>query len=152
MHNRGHEGLNVWIALSDYCSSQGGGLAIAPGSHRKPWTGKARDLLRKTGRTCALAEIGPDYHSECEKLALRTMDMKPGDAIIHSRWLFHRSDPFSSVGAQSTKEPLMRYSVRYMPEAAIISSNFDAVVKANEQNGKNLKAIGSKFHPLVSGQ
>jgi ectoine hydroxylase-related dioxygenase (phytanoyl-CoA dioxygenase family) len=87
----GHEGVNVWIALSDYKKSHGGGLAIAPTSHRADWMKAARDVIRtplKPGQhanTCGLEMASPEYHNKCEQLRT-TLDMAPGDAIIHSRW------------------------------------------------------------------
>ena len=155
--NRGSEGVNVWIALSEYKRSRGGGLAIAPKSHAQGWTKRARDLLRSSGRTCALQELSPELHNRCEALAERPMDMDPGDAIVHSRWLFHRSDPFSMDGVDhfngpGKKEPLMRYSIRYMPEQSRLSSRFDQIIKDKQQNGKSLEEVGSAFHPLVFGQ
>lgn len=157
VNNRGSEGVNVWIALSEYKRSRGGGLAIAPTSHARSWTKRARDLLRSTGKTCQLESLSPELHTSCEALAERTMDMQPGDAIIHSRWLFHRSDPFTEEGIQhfngpGQKDPLMRYSIRYMPEQSRLSSRFDQVIQGNQQNGRSLKEVGEAFHPLVFGQ
>ncbi len=157
LENRGSEGVNVWIALSEYKKSRGGGLAIAPTSQAQKWTKKARNLLRSTGRTCSLQELSPELHSSCEALAERTMDMQPGDAIVHSRWLFHRSDPFSEEGVRyhnssRNKEPLMRYSIRYMPEQSRLSSRFDQVIIDNRFEGMSLKKAGSVFYPLVFGQ
>jgi hypothetical protein len=63
----------------------------------------------------SLHELDPQLHQECEALKL-TFDMEPGDAIIHSRWLFHRSDDTTEAGRRAFidggSKPLMRYSIR----------------------------------------
>ena len=38
------EGVNVWITLSPLNSTEGGGLAVAPGSARASWCEKARNV------------------------------------------------------------------------------------------------------------
>ena len=44
-------------------------------------------------------------------------DMQPSHAIIHTRFLFHRADPFKEEGDGTSKAAdigVGRYSVRYM--------------------------------------
>ena len=65
--------------------------------------------------TCNLSKLDPKANKEFEKNMV-TFDMNPGDAIIHNRWCFHKGDNFTNLGIQEFKEPLMRYSIRYMPE------------------------------------
>ena len=38
------EGVNVWITLSPLTATEGGGLAVAPGSARASWCEKARNV------------------------------------------------------------------------------------------------------------
>merc|ERR1719221_998987 len=76
-----------------------------------------------------------------------TYDMKPGDAIIHDRYTYHRSDPFATNHTINRKIK-HRISIRYMPanakfyplegfqgDAAIAEKNMakgDAISKAGE--------------------
>ena len=41
------EGVNVWITLSPLTATEGGGLAVAPGSARASWCEKARNIVVK---------------------------------------------------------------------------------------------------------
>jgi hypothetical protein len=87
--------------------------------------------------------------------------MVPGDAIIHTRYLFHRSDDFSDEGrahwdaaaAAATGgkgQPLLRYSVRYMPGDAPIDFPFEAAVKERpELLGQPMSRFGDKWFPKV---
>lgn len=130
-------GINVWIALSEISSATGGGLAIAPGSHKLEWNRQAASIIHENFGTCNMETLAPDYHSILESMKV-VYDMQPGDAIIHDRWLYHRADPFkkinsyistssgsSSSGVDTSATAtvsetgyLNRYSIRYMPETA----------------------------------
>eukprot|EP00968_Pinguiococcus_pyrenoidosus_P021986 scaffold2971_cov274-Pinguiococcus_pyrenoidosus.AAC.8 len=116
-------GVNVWIALSPLRKHLGGGLAIAPTSHRVPWMPEALKKIRQpvvlpdgrvAQRTCGLAELSPEYNEKFEQLK-ETFDMEPGDALIMARYLWHRTDLFTEEGKKQVHEPLLRYSLRYMP-------------------------------------
>ena len=122
IHHFGHEGINIWIALSQYRKSHGGGLALSKNSHKSKYFKKARSLIRKTkngfGRTCELSILDPHIYEHFNNQTI-TFDMEPGDAIIHGRWIFHKSVQFSQEGIDSFTHPLMRYSIRYMPENSL---------------------------------
>ena len=52
--------------------------------------------------------------------------MFSGDAIMHTRYCFHRSDDFSAEGvaafaAMQRSYPLLRYSIRYMPATSTVA-------------------------------
>ncbi|KAJ1452735.1 hypothetical protein M885DRAFT_588963 [Pelagophyceae sp. CCMP2097] len=136
-------GINVWVTLSPV-GTKDGCLALAPGSHDAPWREKCRRCIAAVPaagfpRTCDLAILSPACAKRCEA-AWRTVsgadfDMAPGDAIIHSRYVFHRGLPFSEG------EPKLRYSVRYMPAEAVL-------VDFRGQSGSKLADKGAK-HPQV---
>mmetsp|Transcript_23313 Transcript_23313/g.38856 ORF Transcript_23313/g.38856 Transcript_23313/m.38856 type:complete len:322 (-) Transcript_23313:820-1785(-) len=152
-----HPGVNVWIALSPIRKSFGGGLAIAPTSHKAGWMTKARSIIFDSRQTCAMAELSPEYHNACEALRT-TFDMEPGDAIIHTRWMFHRSDDFTQEGVEqfnkNGKKALLRYSIRYMPGDSPIC-NFTGMEPFSKEDakleGKPLKA-SNKWFPKVFGR
>jgi ectoine hydroxylase-related dioxygenase (phytanoyl-CoA dioxygenase family) len=124
-------GVNVWIALSPMTATQGGGLAITPGSHKVNFAQKAIETIRKGG-TCFMETLAPDIHDKLEAMKV-VYDMEPGDAIIHDRYLFHRSDSFhEDVDVNLT---LNRYSIRYMPEDAL----------SYDHSGQPLKNFDDKF-------
>lgn len=119
LQNLGHQGINIWIALSEYKKEYGGGLAVVRNSEKSKHFHRARKLIRGKNNnipnTCKLSTLDPIANKEFEKNMV-TFDMDPGDAIIHNRWCFHKSDNFTKKGIQKFKQPLMRYSIRYMPE------------------------------------
>ena len=47
--------------------------------------------------------------------------MEAGDAILHTRFCFHRTDPFRPDSAAIRGPGVRRYSVRYMPSSARMS-------------------------------
>mmetsp|Transcript_22031 Transcript_22031/g.49883 ORF Transcript_22031/g.49883 Transcript_22031/m.49883 type:complete len:304 (+) Transcript_22031:728-1639(+) len=156
VETKGSVGLNVWIALSPMSKAFGGGLAIAPTSHSADWMTKARDAIFISQKTCNMVEVSPQHHDACEKLR-RTFDMQPGDAIVHSRWLFHRSDDFTPEGVRdyeaSGSKPLMRYSIRYMPGDTPIP-NFPWETSVKEVPavvGQPLKAA-AQYYPRILTQ
>lgn len=146
-----HEGINVWIALSDYKIENGGGLAVARSSHRANWMQKARAIIRAKNsvngqpQTCHMESLSPEYHKNCQRLK-ETFNLTAGDAIFHSRWLFHRSDPFTREGEEKFKEPLLRYSIRYMPSQAKVNIPFEtACVIQPELLGQPLANCGAWY-------
>jgi ectoine hydroxylase-related dioxygenase (phytanoyl-CoA dioxygenase family) len=81
LETKGADGVNVWIALSPMRKRFGGGLAIAPTSHRADWMKQARKAIFDSNRTCAMKTESPEHHAKIEALSL-TFDMEPGDAIV----------------------------------------------------------------------
>lgn len=126
-------GVNVWIALSPMTAKQGGGLAVTPGSHKADFAEKAKETIRKDPLlTCHIETLDPDIHNKLE--AMKTVyDMEPGDAIIHDRYLFHRSDSFHEDVDDNLV--LNRYSIRYMPEDAL----------SHDHSGQPLKDFDDEF-------
>ena len=83
-------------------------------------------------RTCDMAELSPECQRKLDEVCVRAPalaqsqhgasqpvclllcqikllhDMEPGDALLHSRYCFHRGEPFADG---TTK---LRYSIRYM--------------------------------------
>ena len=144
--DRNTAGINVWITLSPVTAEEGGGLAVAPGSHNLTGRGRVGKLLRKARRTiasggaqttCALAMMDPTSHEYMERTK-RVYDLQPGDAIIHDRYLFHKPDNFKSTNDENqdtvTKQ---RISFRYMPSDATYFDNGQSVDAALEH--KNMK-------------
>lgn len=133
-------GVNVWIALSPMSAERGGGLAVSPGSHKEKFAQNAIPII-VAGGTCAMETLAPAVHKKLEDMKV-VYDMEPGDAIIHDRWLFHRSDSFKKTEAEDVV--LNRYSIRYMSEDARAYDNgFDPVFKDEKHKGKD-------GHPLKS--
>lgn len=141
-------GVNVWIALSSMPAKRGGGLAVSPGSHKEKFAKDAIPIIR-AGGTCGMEKLAPDAHKKFEDMAV-VYDMEPGDAIIHDRWLFHRSDGFKEK--VSPDLVLNRYSIRYMPEdARALDNGYDEVYKDKKHIGKDgqpLKSFGG-YYPQV---
>ena len=86
----------------------------------------AKDMFqnRKGAGTCNIKNVAPDLHEIIEGRK-RVYDLKAGDIIFHTRWLFHRTIPFRREVIKESKRhhdsrPLLyrRYSVRYAPGTA----------------------------------
>mmetsp|Transcript_5109 Transcript_5109/g.7540 ORF Transcript_5109/g.7540 Transcript_5109/m.7540 type:complete len:273 (+) Transcript_5109:1037-1855(+) len=154
-------GVNVWITLSPLKASEGGGLAIAPTSHSIHWREDARAVIAVppqggVPQTCAMEQLSPEYHEKFERMK-RTFDMEPGDAIIHDRYVFHRTDQFKkekrTFGFGFMKRSKLRISLRYMPSKATVFV-FDAGVQDVgfvEKNMKTGDAVekGGEYFPQV---
>jgi ectoine hydroxylase-related dioxygenase (phytanoyl-CoA dioxygenase family) len=98
-------GLNIWVAL-DEVTEGGGGLAVAPGSAAEEYF-DIREAQFAAGLTCQLAQVDPAMNTRLEKLAL-IPQMAPGDAIVHTRFLFHRTNPFADGIDSSRREAIAR--------------------------------------------
>ena len=82
---------------------------------------------RKGAGTCNIKTVSPKLHDIMEQNK-RVYDIKAGDVIFHTRWLFHRTIPFRREIAKEwrrhsrerSRRPLLyrRYSVRYVPGSA----------------------------------
>lgn len=154
-------GVNAWIALDDMPVESGGGFALAVGSHTAAWrhdayhvTGSthtfppegftsATDIVeRRVGNgTCNIAQAAPHLHKRMEETK-RIYNMKRGDVILHTRWLFHRTVPFQRSVVQDGQEddrPLVyrRYSIRYGPGSSTIPKGYGTELSVlwDEQNG-----------------
>ncbi len=150
-------GVNVWITLSPLRSSEGGGLAIAPTSHSISWREDARAVISGATsgipQTCAMEKLSPDFHNKFEELK-KTFDMEPGDAIIHDRYIFHRSDKFTKERTLGfRKRSKFRISLRYMPSKAGVVVNEARVqdqgfVEKGMKTGDALEK-GGEYFPQV---
>ncbi|VEU42583.1 unnamed protein product [Pseudo-nitzschia multistriata] len=155
-------GVNAWIALDDMPTEIGGGFALAVGSHSSPWKEEAyrsigsthsfpkagfnssRDILqnRPGNGTCNIEHTAPHLHRRMEETK-RVYNIKAGDIIFHTRWLFHKTIPFSrdvvSKRAAKNEEPIVyrRYSIRYGPGTSIIPPGYgtEPSVISEEKNG-----------------
>jgi ectoine hydroxylase-related dioxygenase (phytanoyl-CoA dioxygenase family) len=143
-------GINAWIAIDDMDRETGGGFALSVGSHRVPWrfdaynlTGAtytlpehgyldAEDMFRqRNAGTCNIKNVAPEFHTMLEERK-RIYSVQAGDVIFHTRWLFHRTVPFTAefiksrgfLQNQNDQILYRRYSVRYSPSDAILPEGF----------------------------
>lgn len=125
----------------------GGGFALSVKSHTADWrfeayklTGStftlpeggysdAQDMFDKRGEgTCNIKKSSPALHDKIEE-SKRIYDVQRGDIILHTRWLFHRTVPIEKDFAKKLnrkKEKVLyrRYSLRYSPSNAILTSGY----------------------------
>jgi len=173
-------GINAWIALDDMPIEYGGGFALAVGSHSSSWKEEAyrsigsthsfpnggfnssRDILqnRPGNGTCNMEYTAPHLHRRMEETK-RVYDVKAGDIIFHTRWLFHKTIPFSrdvvSNRAAKKEEPILyrRYSIRYGPGTSIIPPGYgtEPSVISEEKNGgrsaDHVSEYDSAWYPRV---
>eukprot|EP00929_Paragymnodinium_shiwhaense_P021668 TRINITY_DN14072_c0_g1_i2.p1 TRINITY_DN14072_c0_g1~~TRINITY_DN14072_c0_g1_i2.p1 ORF type:complete len:313 (+),score=46.91 TRINITY_DN14072_c0_g1_i2:104-1042(+) len=130
-------GVNVWVALDEVKVGQGGGLAFAPGSHR-PGFLPHRAVIRQPGpypQTCEMKTLSPESHESLEAIKVCPA-LQPGDAIVLTRFLFHRGDPF----VDASGEPIARYSVRYVPDCTELEG-MNSVVKDGQRSFVNVSAV-----------
>eukprot|EP00633_Aureoumbra_lagunensis_P004699 CAMPEP_0197315480 /NCGR_PEP_ID=MMETSP0891-20130614/38423_1 /TAXON_ID=44058 ORGANISM="Aureoumbra lagunensis, Strain CCMP1510" /NCGR_SAMPLE_ID=MMETSP0891 /ASSEMBLY_ACC=CAM_ASM_000534 /LENGTH=280 /DNA_ID=CAMNT_0042804447 /DNA_START=163 /DNA_END=1005 /DNA_ORIENTATION=- len=111
------QGINIWIALDPCDAEKGGGLAVAPDTHKEEYN-DVRDTIQEfvdgKPQTCNLANLNPEQNARVEAKKI-IPSLKPGDAILHKRFVFHRSVPFTE-GQGS----VARYSVRYVPNDVVL--------------------------------
>ena len=113
------------------------------------WTSFARMLnmyeFRKArdGVCCLRCDGVLEYNSRLDALKL-LHDMEPGDAIFHSRYCFHKGEPFDEGDTK------LRYSIRYMPADARLFDNTNevAIREKGLTDGAPLAAAG-EYYPQV---
>ena len=133
-------GVTVWLALDDM--SGGGGLALANQTHLGPETvAKCRAAIQ--GKTCAMATASPECQALMESAKVE-WDVQAGDAIVWSRWVFHRTIP-ATASDNDDEEPFQkqRYSVRYIPSNA----RAQGVLHSSIKQGGTFD--GSPYYPQV---
>lgn len=134
-------GMNVWVALDKVEAGAGGGLAYAPGSHRPDFLPHRAVIQQPVGgipQTCEMKSLSPECYAALEAIK-ECPALEPGDAIIHTRFLFHRGDPFVA----SEGKPVARYSVRYVPDGCELEGiNF---VKTPEGTKQMVKLSGVRI-------
>jgi len=128
-------GANVWITLSTVTTAEGGGLAVAPGSHRLNFAKKARKAISSSAsKTCILEKLAPDCHEQMEKIKA-VYDLQPGDAIIHDRYIFHRTEAFLDPIRGKKAGTKQRISLRYVPADATFFNNQLTEARLVEEKG-----------------
>mmetsp|Transcript_23969 Transcript_23969/g.57853 ORF Transcript_23969/g.57853 Transcript_23969/m.57853 type:complete len:358 (+) Transcript_23969:85-1158(+) len=146
-------GVNVWITLSTVTADEGGGLAVAPGTHMaRGFAKRARDAIAERGpmSTCLLEALKPDCHEKMERLK-KVYDLQPGDAIIHDRYIFHRADNFRDPIKSKKAGTKQRISLRYVPADATFY-NFNGnerAVEAKQINTGDAISKGGEYYPQV---
>jgi len=168
-------GINAWIAIDDMPKSTGGGFALSIGSHLAEWkeevyniTGStftlpdegyrdAEDMFQRRGvGTCNIKNAASHLHEKLEDVK-RVYDLRAGDVILHTRWLFHRTVPFEYDFIQKQKslrnkidklseDSLLyrRYSIRYSPGNAILPKGYGtelSLLHNPELEGKTLDEV-----------
>mmetsp|Transcript_4296 Transcript_4296/g.11909 ORF Transcript_4296/g.11909 Transcript_4296/m.11909 type:complete len:244 (+) Transcript_4296:335-1066(+) len=118
---QGPVGVNVWITLSPVTAAAGG-LAVANGSATASWHQKCRSAIAGFSangipETCDLARLSPECNAYMEDRKL-VYDMKPGDALISSRYSFHRGV------AHDEDDAKIRFTLRYEPAGARLAGPF----------------------------
>ncbi len=89
----------------------------------------ANDMFEKRGGgTCNIKNASPALNQKIEE-SKRIYNVRRGDVILHTRWLFHRTIPFEKDFAKElnrNKEKVLyrRYSLRYSPSNAILTSGY----------------------------
>jgi hypothetical protein len=145
-------GINVWVALSEYSPRRGGGLAVALGSHTARWHDDAVKAISTAGpngeppNTCGLELRAPRLNRKVEARR-KEWRMQPGDAIVHTRQCFHRGVPLTRAGTREYDgQPLLRYSVRYMPGHATLDARSpDPAVTKLKLGGRTLRELGWRY-------
>jgi len=113
------DGVNVWLALDDV-DDDGGGLAVAPGTDAADFD-DARRVIHGRGpdgkaQTCHMEHLDAAQNARIEARAV-IPTMRAGDAILHKRFVFHRSQPIQTADAarSGARRSIGRYSCRYVP-------------------------------------
>lgn len=151
-HNFGERdaGINVWITLSPVTVAEGGGLAVAPVSHKADFAERARKAISpSTFHTCSLQKLDPDSNDEIEKLKV-VHDLQPGDAIFHDRYIFHRGEPFLDPIQGKKSGTKRRISLRYVPaDATFFELNDNRVIEEKNITTGDLISNGEEYFPQV---
>lgn len=137
-------GINVWITLSPISAKEGGGLAVAKGSHKVSFAEKAREVIAEKGgqTTCHLESLDPQLNANMEELK-ELHDLEAGDAIFHNRYLFHRVQSLFDEENSRNKKTKQRISLRYV-------SADDTFYDDMGREGKAIEARGLKTGDVVS--
>ncbi len=149
-------GCNVWVALTPIKASDGGGLAVAPGSSRADWREGCRKLIAGAAgggvgpsRTCDMASLSPECQAKLEA-SKALHDMEPGDALVHTRYCFHRGEPFTPAAIAAGRPTRLAYSIRYEAATAQIADNkFEAALKAKGLRGGDPISRAGAYYPQV---
>jgi len=138
-------GLNVWVAMSNMTSAEGGGLALVPKSDSLKFGVECGQRLRAAGgkHTCKIDKFLPECHKWLRERAM-IPNFTAGDVLFFNRWTFHET-----LGASSPDvEPKYRYSVRYAPHDAIFTDTaqiYDDVPLSGSINSPNFPQVYPKM-------
>ncbi|CAD7700474.1 unnamed protein product [Ostreobium quekettii] len=142
-------GVNVWLAL-DPVGGDRGGLAVARRSHTHLYLDCREAITVGYGDTCRIHELAPEKAARLEAVK-DCPHMAPGDAIILTRFCFHRGDPFV-VGSEGAAGPgISRYSVRYMPGEAVVEGADFVDGKVVREDPVQLKDANPQKYPAWEG-
>jgi hypothetical protein len=88
------------------------------------------------------------------KLNCRTQvlhDMEPGDAIVHTRYCFHRGEPFTPEAAAAGAPTRLAYSIRYESAAAKLFKGSEPTKKPISKTGAYYPQVPSTRNPNPRG-
>ena len=170
------------LALDDMPVSTGGGFALSVGSHRAHWRHEAYEQIgatpaipeegfqsaedmfqnRKGAGTCNMKTVAPHLNDIIEE-NMRVYNVKAGDVIFHTRWLFHRTIPFHPKTVRdhykkyhdpsvSNLKPLLyrRYTIRYAPGHAALPKGYVtelSILWNQENSGRTLDDVSTLDAP-----
>jgi Phytanoyl-CoA dioxygenase (PhyH) len=171
--SKSSHGINAWIAMQDMPAKYGGGLAVAPGSHTAQWRQQGYESLGFLSRetmskdefykaikeggflSCVLHQTNVELN-DCIEAMGHVPDIKCGDVIFHTRWLFHKTSPPTDQGRlfyeNNGLSCLNRYSVRYVPGTARLPIGFvnELSILSDPSNaGKQLNDVEDAWYPQV---
>jgi hypothetical protein len=153
-------GYSVWIPLQEVGPRTGGGVAYVPAD---VWSGRERSKLvshQLTKIRAAPPEAAVDLVDEMaaeyphlsflttyENELLDTMGVvepsfKPGDVLLFSRWVWHRSCSFLAVPSEAgvSQPHRISYTMRLVGSQSRVSKSFDQALghyyKLRKQGGK----------------
>lgn len=138
-------GINVWITLSPISAEEGGGLALAKGSHKVSFAKQAREIIAEKGgqTTCLLEILNPQLNANMEELKV-LHDLQPGDAIFHNRYVFHRAQSFFDEKNGRKEKTKQRISLRYVAADDTFYDNMGTEQRAIEARGLKTGDLVSK--------
>lgn len=160
----------------------GGGFALSIGSHHADWRHEAYEIIgatptiptdgfqsaedmftnRKGSGTCNVKNAAPQLNDIIEE-NMRVYNLKAGDVIFHTRWLFHRTVPFHPNIVRdyhrkledpkiSDVDPLLyrRYTIRYAPGHATLPKGYVtelSILWNGDNAGRTLDDVSSLDAP-----
>jgi len=115
MNSRGSDGVQAWMATSHVNATNGGGIEFVNASHTMSFDDPCNpyDVFHKS------FALTKECYSDFERTRV-TVDMKPGDVVMFSRYAIHRSVPLHRSGSR------LGFTIRI--------AKADAVFKAQTMN------------------
>lgn len=160
-------GINVWIALDDMPAKYGGSMAVSSRSHNAAWRNDAYEVIGSTtlypeegyknaedmvkerrASTCDLEKADPILGKKINETS-EIFDLRKGDIIFSTRWLFHKSVPLNDEGVaylqSQGKEPVLRrYTVRYDSGGATLPRGYtleESILSNPDNSGRTLDEV-----------